>query len=66
MNKQKIQGGDVDGVKPKDPSTRTTSGVSGEADTGRHRSGERRGGAKQSEVALRRTSRRREGVLGQS
>ena len=57
-------GGDVDGVKPKDAFTRTTSGASGEADIGPHQSGERGAGEKPNAAALRRSSRWRGGGLG--
>ena len=43
LNKQKILGGDVEGVKRECASTRTALGASGEADTGPRSLGERRG-----------------------
>ena len=43
LNKQKILGGDVEGVMWECASTRTASGASGEADTGPRPSGERGG-----------------------
>ena len=43
LNKQKILGGDVEGVKRECASTRTASGASGEADTGPYTLGEREG-----------------------
>ena len=46
LNKHKILGGDVEGIKRECASTGTASGVSGEADTGPRPSGERERGIK--------------------